>query len=283
MDRTAWVALSLTERVGRKTLHALLAHFDGDLSAVLQADEEHLRRVRGVGPKIAQSIRAIDSAQVEVWMHDWQQEGITIITSYDPIYPHPLRDLPDAPPTLFLRGCAASYERAAAVVGTRTPSEKAQALAFHIGVRLAEMRYTVVSGLAYGVDTFAHRGALSVTHGCTTAVLGSGVSNVYPPENRPLAECCTLMSEVAPFAPLSSARLVARNRIISGLSAAVIVVETEVEGGAMHAARRAREQNRRIYTIDLPASGNQQLIREGAAVIDAQLHNLEKLLCQTCS
>jgi DNA processing protein len=130
----------------------------------------------------------------------------------------------------------------------------------------------VVSGLALGVDAVAQRSVMTVPDGETFAVLGSGVWNVYPPTNRELAECIggywgALVCEVQPDAGVNPAALVARNRIITGLSRAVFIIETEADGGAMHAARFAKAQGRAIYTLDLPASGNQQLIAEGAQII----------------
>jgi DNA processing protein len=156
-----------------------------------------------------------------------------------------------------------------AIVGTRNPSAQAYQIATALGTHFAHSGSTVVSGLARGIDTAAHLGALQAG-GHTLAVLGSGVCNIYPPENAALAfrilETSALVSEVPPFDGPSTPRLVARNRIISGLSEGVIVVESNDDSGAMHAAKRAREQNRRVYTFDLPASGNQKLIAEGAKV-----------------
>ena len=129
----------------------------------------------------------------------------------------------DPPPTLFMLGAwKPVYERAVAMVGTREPGSEAAALASQLGARLAQAGITVVSGLARGIDTAAHQGALSVAGGQTVAVLGCGVLNLYPPENQALIPWRTgrglLLSETAPDAPPSSARLVARNRLISGLA-----------------------------------------------------------------
>lgn len=276
MSRSAWIALSLVERVGSKTLRALMTHFEGDLEAVFRADEADLRRIPGIGAKLAQNIRAVDLAHVETQLAEWQMQGVIVLTSDDDGYPASLRAVADAPPTLFVRGTLPT-KRAIAIVGTRTPSEYAREMAYQIAVKLAERNCTVISGLARGIDTAAHLSALNVD-GQTVGVLGSGVNKVYPPENQELAEhICkrgALVSEVAPLEAPSSSRLVARNRIISGLSSAVIVVETGEDGGAMYAAKRAREQGRRVYTLDLPVSGNQKLMSEGVDVLDASLCNL---------
>ncbi len=272
MDRTAWVALSLTERIGTKTLRALLKQFDNDLDAVLRADEAALREVPGIGAKMAQHIRSVDLVQVAAWLVEWEAQGITLLTLNDAAYPAALLAVADAPPTLFVRGTATFCASAVAIVGRRSPSPPAREIAYHLGVHWAQQGYTIVSGLARGIDTAAHQGALSVAGGATGAVLGCGVNQIYPPENEPLAaqimQHGALVSEVAPFAPPSTPRLVARNRIISGLCEILIVVETEDDGGAMHAAKRAREQGRRVCVVDLPVSGNQQLLREGAEKLD---------------
>ncbi len=274
----AWVALSLVEHVGAKKLRALADCFDGDLHAALNADAPTLRRVPGIGPKIAAAIRAVDLAAVEAAIPRWQAAGIAVVTLDDTGYPSALRPLDDAPPTLFILGVW-QERRSAAVVGTREPTREAADAARQIGYELAQRGIQVISGLALGIDSAAHIGALAQPEGVTTAMLGSGVLNVYPPNNRPLALAIrqrgALVSEVHPTAQPKPSTLVARNRIISGLCEAVIVVETESDGGAMHAARRALEQGRRVYTLDYSASGNRELIAAGAGVITADLDGFE--------
>lgn len=155
-------------------------------------------------------------------------------------------------------------------MGTRSPSQDARFITLQLAMQLARAGYAVVSGLALGIDAAAHTGALSAA-GATIAVLGSGVLNVYPSGNQELAERIrdsgALVSESHPYGSANAQRLVSRNRIISGLSRAVIVVESDAPGGAMYTARFAREQGRPVYTFDLPASGNQSLIESGAIVL----------------
>jgi DNA processing protein len=259
---TAWVALSLAERIGSKTLSALLRHFD-DASAILAADVEALQQVPGVGPKIASAIQHINLHQVEQDMERWRQAGVVAVTTSDPMYPPRLRQLDDAPPTLFLSGTwQPAFDQAIAIVGTREPSRESAGVARRLAGIAVQRGYTVVSGLALGIDTHAHVGALA---GQTLAVLGCGILNIYPEQNRRLAERIRLlMCEVRPDSQPSAANLVARNRLISGLSEAVIVVETDNDGGAMHAARFAMVQGRRVYAVDNDASGNRDLIERGA-------------------
>jgi DNA processing protein len=272
----AWVALSLLKHVGSKTLRAMLAHFDNDLHAILHADAAALRQVRGVGSKIASAVQQIDVPATARAMQRWQSAGVQIVTLFDPTYPARLRDLDDAPPTLFVRGSLqqAHRLRGIAMIGTRTPTREAAIAAHRVAAQFADAGYTLVSGLALGIDSLAHRAALDRSAGSTIrtlAVLGSGVLDLYPPENIPLAKEVmsngALLCEVAPDAPVSPAGLVARNRIITGLCERIIVIESEVGGGAMHAARFAFAQGRKVYTLDLPASGNQWLLANGAELL----------------
>lgn len=271
----AWVALSLVEHLGAVKMRLLLDYF-GDLDAVLNADARALRQVPGIGPKISESIVNMDARQIAEALPRWQAAGVRVLTASDPLYPRRLSDLDDAPPTLFARGTlCAPDQRAVAVVGTRTPSPVAIDAAQRIGYGLAARGIAVVSGLALGVDTAAHLGALAARDGCTLAVLGSGVLNIYPPANRALAQAIlqrgALVSETAPGAGPKPSSLVARNRLISGLSEALIVIETREDGGAMHAARFAQKQGRRVYALDCGASGNQALLADGALPISADL------------
>ncbi len=279
MTDPAWVALSLAGRIGSKTLRALIDHFGDDPLAILSAEVNELRRVPGVGPKIAQSIRAIDLKQIASAIARWQQHGIHILTQRDPAYPARLCALDDAPLTLFVRGnWRDDPGKTVAIVGTRSPSTEARKLAQNLASRLVESGYIIISGLALGIDSAAHLGALAVPDGYTLGVLGCGVSNVYPPNHHQLAQAVmrhgAILSEVQPMASASSPHLVARNRIITGLSDSVIIIETETDGGAMHAARFAALQGRPIYTVDFPASGNQALLATGAGRIMTDLSDL---------
>lgn len=277
----AWVALSLTKHLGGKTLRALLQHFDHNLPAILAADVAALRQVPGVGPKIAQAIREIDVDTTARAIERWQEEGVRILTWDDAAYPRSLRGLEDAPPTLFVVGRLPDFRRrmAYAVVGTRQPTPQSCQITERISAELADRGHIVVSGLAAGIDTIAHMGALAVPTGSTVAVLGGGILNVYPPSNRELAQAINgrgaLICEVSPDAEVGAPGLVARNRLITGLCEGLIVVETGVGGGAMHAARFAKIQNKRIYAVDNAASGNRQLIADGAAIISPEMEYLD--------
>lgn len=274
MPDAAWVALSLIRNVGGRTMRALVAEFNGDLRAALRAPPAELRRVPGVGEKIAHAIARVDLDATAQALARWQARGVQVVTLHDRAYPPHLRAQDDAPPTLFVLSDApfsaerVRQPRTLAIIGTRTPSPTARGHALRLSAELSEAGYTVVSGLAHGVDSHAHTGALASPGGRTLAVLGGGVLNIYPPENRDLAQAIrsrgALMCETRPDATVSAPALVARNRVITGLALAVIVIETSATGGAMHAARFARRQGRPLYVIDCHASGNRALIADGA-------------------
>lgn len=268
-----FVALSLTRHLGGRTFRALLAAFNGDLDAILQAETGDLRRVPGIGEKIAQGIRRADAEAVARALEGWQAAGVCILTWDDARYPARLRVTEDAPPVLFALGDLRTLDRLdtpapAAVIGTRRPSAGTPLIVERVSARLVAQGRVIVSGLAYGVDKLAHLSALALPEGRTVAVLGSGVLNLYPPEHAGLALAIQgrglLLCEVAPDAPVGAPGLVARNRIITGLCSDVVVVETAEDGGAMHAARFARAQGRRVFAVDLPASGNRALLNDGA-------------------
>lgn len=273
-----YIALSLCHHIGGKTLRALLDHF-GDVSAILAAPADELKAVRGIGAKIAAEIGAVDVASVARRMASWEAQGVRFVTWADADYPPALARMTDAPPVLFLRGQLPSRQPAMAIVGTREPDFVSIERAKNCAYRVAAMGGVVVSGLARGIDTAAHQQAL-VEDAQTVALLGSGVLSVYPPENVSLADAMVergggLLCEVAPDAVISPAALVARNRLITALADVVIVVETETSGGAMHAARSARDQGRTLYTFEHPASGNRALIAAGVRPLDENLQMLD--------
>ena len=267
-----WLALSLSPNIGAATLNNLLNYFDQDLDAVLAAPAHELMRARGVGAKIAREISAIDLDRLAHEWASWRASGINVMLRGGDAYPAPLNNTSDLPLALFASRLLPpeTWSKALAIVGTRDPSQEARYITLQLAMRLARAGCAVVSGLALGIDAAAHSGALTAD-GVTVAVLGSGIRKIYPEANQPLAarirEKGALLSETHPCFSANAQRLVARNRIISGLSQAVIIVESQVEGGAMHTARFAREQGKPRFTFDLPASGNQRLIAEGAAVL----------------
>jgi DNA processing protein len=269
-----WVALSLIPSLGRRTIANLLDRF-GTLDAIFAANVDDLQSVPRIGPRLAAAIRSVDLARTYQEIAGWQADGIAILLHADGTpYPAALAALPDSPPVLFQRGTIeAADQRAAAVVGTRRPSAAARALAATLGSTLATRGWTVVSGLATGTDTAVHWGALRAG-GRTIAVLGSGVRMIYPPGNARLAAQISargaLISETHPDAAPNGPALVARNRLISGLSRVLIVVEAGASSGSLHAARFAQDQGRIVFAVDNGAPGNTRLIADGAWPLAAQ-------------
>lgn len=254
---TAWVALSLIPGMGMRRLRALLNHAGGDPAAVLGLSSAVLLAIPDVGAGTAAAIHAVDLRDMADRLAAWRERGVEIVTANHPLYPDPLRNRDGAPPTLFVRGslenCVGGVFNAVegvALVGTRTPSQAGLIAARRLAGDIVRRGWTVISGLAIGIDAAAHVGALDA-RGFTLAVLGSGVLDVYPPQNHALAAQIlasggALICETAPDAVVERGALVARNRIIALLSRQVIVVESRPDGGAMHTARFAQAAGIRV-------------------------------------
>lgn len=275
-ERQAFMILNDLPNIGPITLNRLLAEFAGDPVAILRADRRSLERVRGVGPESSAALVGwtahFDLAREEERL---AQAGATFITARDPEYPPLLKEIHDPPIGLYRKGPYAFDAPCVAIVGSRRTTLYGQATAKKLGAELARLGFCVVSGLARGIDTAAHEGALSVG-GRTAAVLGTGIDIIYPSENlglyRRIAESGAVLSEF-PFGRKADRQTFAmRNRIVSGMSQAIVVVESDVDGGAMITAKFAGEQGRLIFAvpgrIDQPSSaGCHQLIRDGATLL----------------
>lgn len=271
------VRLALVSGVGPRHRQDLLARFSS-AAAILTASTSELQSVNGIGPKIAARIAAarheID-AEAELTLA--AEHGIDVLTEADDDYPRTLRQIHDPPGVLFRQGTFKPQdELAIAIVGTRHATRYGLAQAERLASGLARVGFTVVSGLARGIDAAAHRGALDAG-GRTIAVLGSGLLNLYPPEHdalaRDVAQCGCLLSEAPPrMMPLSGA-FPQRNRIISGLSVGTIVVEAANRSGALITARHAYEQGREVFAVPGPidsrlSHGCHALIKDGAKLVE---------------
>jgi DNA processing protein len=272
------VRLSLVSGVGPLLRKALLERFD-TAGAVLAASEDELQRVDGIGPKTAARIAAArDQIDAEAELRLAAAHGIDVLTEADAAYPRPLRQIHDPPGVLFRRGRHEPHdELAVAIVGTRHATRYGLAQAERLAGSLVRTGFTVVSGLARGIDAAAHRGALAAG-GRTIAVLASGLLEIYPPEHARLAEEVQasgyLLSESPPrMIPLSGA-FPQRNRIISGLCVGTIVVEAPDRSGALITARHAYEQGREVFAVPGPidsrmSRGCHALIKDGAKLIES--------------
>jgi DNA processing protein len=282
----AEVLLSLVPGVGPRIRKTLLAHF-GSAHAVLAAAPSDLRQVPGIGTKIS---RAVSQARREIDVtHELElcrEHRITLLAESIAGYPDRLKEIPDPPGVLFVRGAMVPSDGlAVAIVGTRHATHYGREQAERLASGLARAGYTVVSGLARGIDAAAHRGALNAG-GRTLAVLGSGVLNIYPPEHVELAaqiaERGAVMSENPPRSPPLAGAFPQRNRIITGLSLGVIVVEANERSGALISARHAMEQGREVFAVpgrvdSRTSRGCHRLIRDGAKLVESVDDVLEEL------
>ena len=282
---TAIVGLTFVKGIGPKMFEKLMARF-GYPEEVLTASEDDLCKISHLTPKIAEAIHAIDIEAIEMELMALEEFGITVVTRYDEVYPKNLKAISDPPLVLFQAGDFRDEDsRAVAIVGTRKPSERGQKTATKLSYGLAERGFTIVSGLALGIDTAAHQGALEagfVLHakaelrakrrGRTIAVLGSGIKIIHPRQNRGLAEQIrqsgAIFSELHPNTRPSRGALMSRDRIISGLSLGTIIVESDVNSGSMDTAKRTKKQGRKLFAVANESKGNRKLINEGAYPIE---------------
>ncbi len=277
--------LCLVPGVGPRTRRALLDRF-GACAAVLAAPADQLRLVPGIGPRLCDRIRRAHEIDIDREIELCTRHGIDIITEADPRYPGLLREIPDPPGVLFRRGDAQPQDRLAlAIVGTRHATRYGLRQAERLAAGLARAGLTIVSGLARGIDAAAHRGALEAG-GRTIAVLGSGVLNVYPPEHGPLTDSICrqgmVLSELPPLQQPMSGTFPQRNRLITGLSLGVLVVEAAERSGALISASHAAEQGREVFAVPGPADsrmsrGCHHLIRDGAKLVEQVEDVLEEL------
>lgn len=274
-ERRGLIALHLVPALGPRRIAALIAAL-GSVEAAWRASRDALERVPGIGPTLALAIaRARDRPGAESELRRAGAAGVRLVTWLDPDYPARLRGIPGAPPVLYVRGTWPGGGRAVAVVGTRRASAYGLGIAGTLGRRLARAGAVVISGLARGIDAAAHAGALE-GDGPTVGVLGCGVDVVYPPEHRGLIEAMCRNGAVVSELPMGTRprarQFPARNRLVSGLSDAVVVVEGDVDSGAMITARFGAAQGRAVFAV--PGSvharasrGPHRLLAGGARVL----------------
>ncbi len=273
-DNVYWIALAMTNGIGPRTFAALVQAF-GSPSAVFKASEEELAQVARITPEIASQLRGTDIDRIESELYALREENISVLTLEDEDYPVNLAQIPDAPPVLFVRGTLrAEDEHAIAVVGTREPNDWGKNVAAQLASGFAERGFTVVSGLARGIDTAAHTGALD-GEGRTIAVLGSGIRVIHPREHMGLATRITdgygaIISELHPNTPPKGPALMSRDRITSGLPRGVVVVQANPDSGSLDTARRARKQGRLVFAVKGGGAGAEDLIRDGAQMLNSE-------------
>ena len=271
-DKRYWIGFNLIKGIGAVRMQALVQHF-GDLADAWKASPVDLAEA-GLGRKVIERvIQAREEVDLGKLWEKIESQGIKILTWQDESYPGRLREIDQPPPVLYIRGDYLQDDLfAVAIVGTRRVTAYGRQITEEISSFLAANGITVISGLARGVDAIAHQSTLKAG-GRTIAVLGSGVDKIYPPEHRGLAEQMmergAIISDYAPGTPPDASNFPPRNRIISGLSLAVVVVEAGETSGALITAEFAAEQGREVFAVPgsilAPQSkGTNKLIQRGA-------------------
>jgi DNA processing protein len=273
------VLLSMVEGVGARTYQRLLERF-GSTTAILNASRSDLSGFDFLKPDtLAQLTTARNRLDPTHIIELCEQDQIDILSLQDTRYPRQLRTITDPPPILYVKGTLLPSDAfSIAVIGTRRCTPYGERQTERLTSALVQNGFTIISGLALGIDGIAHRAALKAG-GRTLAVLGSGLHRLYPPEHQPLAQKMIdsggcVMSEYPPLHPSAKWTFPQRNRIVSGLSLGVLVIEAPVRSGAMISARMAGEQGRDIFavpgSIESPASnGCHQLMKDGAYITES--------------
>lgn len=271
----AWIALDLLPAIGPRTVRKLLERFHSPerilstpVSLIKESGILNKAQIEALknGPdekKVGEVLGALEAAEAYALCLD------------DPAYPAVLRQIEDPPSVLYVKGSLEDFEPAVAIVGTRSPSHYGKETAFTLARDLSTHGISIVSGLARGIDRQAHLGALDGI-AVTVAVLGSGVDTIYPPEHADLSDAIAkkgaVVSEFPPGTKPDARNFPRRNRIISGLSAGVIVIEASLPSGAMITARFAGEQGRLVMAVpgavtNVRSQGPHHLIRQGATLV----------------
>lgn len=286
-DPKYWLGFNLVKGIGPAKIQALLDHF-GDLGAAWNANELELERI-GIDRR---ALAALCEARTQINLDDYSKRvkkaGITVLTWECESYPRYLREVPAAPPVLYVSGTVQEADRwAVAVVGTRRLTAYGRQVARELVTGLVRNNVTIISGLARGIDAIGHKTALEAG-GRTIAVLGSGLDQVYPPEHRGIARRIVqkgqgaVVSEYALGTPPDAKNFPPRNRIISGLALGVVVIEAGERSGALITADFALEQNREVFAVpgninSRASAGTNRLIQQGAKLVSGVQDILEEL------
>ncbi len=280
------VALNMTLRLCVEDYERLAAALGGH-EGLRKASAGDIERAANVGPKLAADIaRLLHSEDPDEELRQAEERSVAILPFTSPAYPALLRRIPDAPLVLYVQGeLQAADAVALAIVGSRFPTHSGTAQAGRLASELAARGMTIVSGLAQGIDTAAHRGALD-GGGRTLAVLGGGIARLYPAENAPLADEIATHGAVVSDFPLHTRpqdfTFPRRNRIVSGLALGVLVVEADTDSGALITADWALNQGREVFAVpgrvtDKRSRGCHLLIKQGAKLVETSDDILEGL------
>ncbi len=271
-----WLTLKYVPGIGNLLYNRLIGRF-GRPEHVFEASTERLLEVEGISPRLITAIRQAvlpDDARKDLDVAD--RKGYRILCLTDPDYPCLLREIPDPPPLLYVAGTIDTSENCLAVVGSRNATAYGITTTRQLCGDLVGKGLCIVSGMARGIDTAAHEGAL-MGKGRTIAVLGSGLEQIYPAENRELFQKITENGAVVSEFPLNAQpeahHFPQRNRIISGMSLGTLVVEATRNSGSLITARMAAEQNREVFAIpgsihSFKSTGTHILIKQGAKLVE---------------
>ncbi|MCX5699485.1 MAG: DNA-processing protein DprA [Candidatus Omnitrophica bacterium] len=281
----AFVGLNLISNIGSVRLSKLLEVF-GKPQEIFSAKYEHLASIFGIGSQIASGIVSFKKENIEKELFSSEKLGIKILTLNDKDYPENLRQIPGAPIVLYVLGSIIAQDNLAiGIVGSRRASFYGLSNAEIFASQLCAQGITIVSGMARGVDTYAHRGALKAK-GRTIAVMGSGFSHIYPAENADLAKDIALSGAVISEFPMETKPLPGnfprRNRLISGLSLGVLITEAARNSGALITADFALEQGREVFALpgridSVGSMGANALLKQGAKIVTCCDDILEEL------
>lgn len=281
----ALVGLNLISNIGSVRLGKLLEVF-GKPQEIFSAKYEHLASILGIGSQIAADIVSFKKENIEKELSSSEKLGIKILTLNDGDYPENLRKIPGSPIVLYVSGSITAQDNlAVGIVGSRRASLYGLSSAEKFAAWLSAQGITIVSGMARGVDTYAHRGALKAK-GRTIAVMGSGFNHIYPAENADLAKEISFSGAVISEFPMDTKPLAQnfprRNRLISGLSLGVLITEAARNSGALITADFALEQGREVFAlpgrIDSAGSmGTNDLLKQGAKIVTCCDDILEEL------
>ncbi|HVB33364.1 MAG TPA: DNA-processing protein DprA [Patescibacteria group bacterium] len=282
-----WLALGLVPGLGARNAGKLLKAF-GDPDRIFRASLTELES-QGLPAAAAQAIHSQQALRrAEKELARVKEIGCQLVTWNDAVYPRLLREIYDPPPLMYVRGSLDVFNRhAMAIVGTRRPTPYGNQMSERLGRDLAERGLVIASGLARGIDTLAHRGALKASGGMTIAVVGCGIDVVYPKENRKLfdeiaAGRGAVVTELPTGSPPMPQNFPVRNRIIAGLALGSVVVEGTEHSGSLITARLAMEFGREVYGVPGNASqpnsyGPNQLIKQGAKLVTGWQDVIEEL------
>jgi DNA processing protein len=269
-----FLALNHIPNIGPKTTQVILEHWP-QLKDCFHAPVNTLRSI-GLSLRVAEAIHHFSFDQLHDDLLFLKQKNSHVLTWEDPQYPSLLREIHDPPIVLYAIGDLACLDRPGlAIVGTRQPTHEGKKIAYEWSKALSLANMCIVSGLAQGIDTYAHLGCLDADQP-TIAVMGAGLAHIYPSTNRDLASRITqkglLLSEFSLFTPPKAGHFPRRNRIISGLTKATLVIEAALKSGSLITARLALEQNRDVFalpgSIHLPQSaGCHHLLKQGASLV----------------